>query len=373
MGGHRIDLVRTFSTIFTIAEAIAIVILLHYGYGLFAMASVMAISELCYVGCCYFASRKVVPQVDLGLQSITKSVVRELFRFAGSYQLVNVLEVVYAAILPITILREFGAAAAGVFAITQRLVSSAGMLPDSFLHPILSGGSMIYASGSTEAMRKLISKAYKMTMGLSLFPLAFLSVFGGSLVYAWTGQANSSFRVALVFGSLTVFFSAFSMLGLVLYRVSGNVFLDNVRQILRILTLVVIALLAHKLGFYGVLAGWASAELIGMLFMVFALMRTFPAFHFRDLLPDTVRLTLSAAIMLAAGAIFATFPLPQVNNPRTVELVQLGKITIGCLLAAWPALLLTRSITSAEGRAIIHILVPRRFLGNHAVVEGVRH
>jgi hypothetical protein len=37
MGGHRIDLARNFATVFTVAEAVAIVILLHFGYGLFAM------------------------------------------------------------------------------------------------------------------------------------------------------------------------------------------------------------------------------------------------------------------------------------------------------------------------------------------------
>src|SRR6266566_1963599 len=38
MGGHRIDLARKFTTFFTVAEAVAISIVLHFGYGLFAMA-----------------------------------------------------------------------------------------------------------------------------------------------------------------------------------------------------------------------------------------------------------------------------------------------------------------------------------------------
>jgi O-antigen/teichoic acid export membrane protein len=369
MGGHRIDLVRKFSTITTIAEAVAIVALLHFGYGLFAMASVMAISEVVYLGCCYVVSKKIVPKIELKYKYVTKSVLRELMRFAGSYQLVNILEVLYAAILPITVLREFGAATAGVFAIAQRLGGSAAMLPDSFLHPILSGGSMVYASGSVEAMRQLIRKSYKMTLGLTLFPLAFLSVFGTSLVYAWTGEVDHSFRTTLVLVSITVFFSAFSILGLVLYRVSGRAILDNIRQVLRIVTLLTIALFARKLGLYGVLAGWAAAELVGMLFMIFALMRTFPSFHMRDLIPDTMRLTGATAIMMAAGLLFATFPSPEIHNARALALFQLGKIVAGCLLAAWPALMVTRSITGAEGRAIINVLVPRRFRPDYVIAE----
>lgn len=361
MGGHRIDLVRKFSTVSTVAEAVVIVTLLHFGHGLLAMAWVMAISEILYLACCYVASKKIVPQIELKYRYVTKTVLRELTRFAGSYQLVNILEVLYAAILPITVLRNFGAETAGVFAIAQRLGSSAAMLPDSFLHPILSGGSMIHASGSVEGMRQLIRKSYKMTLGLTLFPLVFLSVFGSSLVFAWTGQIDPTFRTTLVLVSITVFFSAFSILGLVLYRVSGRAILDNIRQILRIVTLFSIALFARKLGLYGVLTGWAAAELIGMLFMIVALMRTFPTFHMRDLLSDTLRLTGATVIMLAAGALFAAIPLPEIHNARVLTLLQLGIITCGCLLAAWPALLITKSITGAEGKAIMNVLVPRRF------------
>jgi O-antigen/teichoic acid export membrane protein len=369
MGGHRIDLVRKFSTITTIAEAVAIVILLHFGYGLVAMASVMAISEAFYIVSCYIASKKLMPQIELKYKYVTRSVLRELIRFAGSYQLVNLLEVLYGAILPITVLRNFGAERAGVFAIAGRLGSSAAILPDSFLQPILSGGSMVHASGSAERMRQLIRKSYKITLGLTLFPLVFLSVFGTSLVYAWTGQVDPTFRTTLVLVSITVLFGSFSILGLVLYRVSGRAVLDNIRQLLRIVTLFTIALFAKKLGLYGVLIGWSAAEFLGMLFMIFALMRTFPTFHMRDLLPDTIRLTGATVIMLAAGALFALIPLPEIHNLRVMALLQLGKIGLGCLLATWPALLLTKSITTAEGNAIVNVLVPRRFRPGYATVE----
>src|SRR6202043_835769 len=57
MGGHRIDLARKFATTFTVAEAIAIIILLYMGHGLFAMAAVMGASEIGFITCCYVAAR----------------------------------------------------------------------------------------------------------------------------------------------------------------------------------------------------------------------------------------------------------------------------------------------------------------------------
>ena len=99
MGAHRIDLTRTFNIATTAAEAVAIIIMLHFGRGLFAMAVIMAISELVYVSGCFVASRRIMPQIQIRLEHFTSSVFHELIRFAGSYQLVNVLELFYCCLL----------------------------------------------------------------------------------------------------------------------------------------------------------------------------------------------------------------------------------------------------------------------------------
>lgn len=360
MGGHRIDLARSFTTCFTVAEAVAIVVVLHFGCGLLAMAWVMAISEIGFVLSCYVASKKVVPQVHLQARYLTKRVLRELARFAGSYQLVNILEVLYGAILPFAILRTFGADTAGTYAIVTRLVGSAMMLQSAFLIPILSGGTMIYASGSTERMRALLVKSFKVTLGLTLFPLGFISVFGTNIVFAWTGQVQTSFGTALKLVCLAALFGGFSMLQLVLYRVSGRAVMDNIRQVLRIAVLASIAVFAHRLGFNGVLFGLAIAELIGMVYMMFALTRTFHSFEGKALIPDAVKLTVAAATVLAFGDIATRIPLPGDMNARWFATLKLGEASLASLLMIWPALLLTKSITVQEGRAIWSIFLPRR-------------
>lgn len=372
MGGHRIDLARNFSTFFTVAEAVAIVILLHFGHGLVAMASVMAASEVGFVLCCYVASKRILPQIRVEIGFVTKAVARELLRFAGSYQLVNILEVLYLAIIPITVLRQFGADASGVYALATRLVLSALLLPDAFLLPILSGGAMVYASNSPEQMRVLIAKSFKVTLGLSLFPLAFLSVFGTSLVFAWTGQTDNSLRVTLWLVCLAGLFQSFSLLGLVLYRASGNALLDNIRQVLRIVTLLSIAVFAHRLGLYGVLAGLAIAELVGMLFMVFAVSKTFQSFSAKSLVPDALRLTMATTFVLVVALAADRFiPLPSVSSNRWLAFLQLAKVGLACLLAAWPALLLTHSVTDKEGRALVSVFLPRRFSGARSTTESI--
>ncbi len=361
MGGHRIDLARNLTTAFTVAEAVAIVIALHFGCGLLAMASIMAASEAGFVICCYFAARNILPEVQVRWAFVSKSVIRELIRFAGSYQLVNILEVLYASILPFTVLRAFGADASGIFAIVTRLVGSATMLSDSLLLPILSGGAMVFASGSVERMQQLIAKSFKVTLGLTLFPLGFLSVFGSAIVFAWTGQVDSSITPAFWLVSLSSLFSALSLLQLVLYRTSGKALLDNVRQVLRIATLLSITLFARKLGFYGVLGGLAVAELVGMLLMLFAMAKTFPAFRGALLALDMLKLTAATAGILALAVLAARIPLPEFQETRMLETLRLAVVCSACALAAWPAVRLTGAVTGAEWGALVGSFVPRRF------------
>lgn len=365
MGGHRIDLARNLTTFFTVAEAVAIVILLRSGCGLFAMASVMAASEVGFVLCCYVSSKHILPQVHVSRAFVTKSVAGELIRFAGSYQLVNVLEVLYGSILPVAVLRVFGADASGIYAIATRLVMSAVMLSDAFLVPILSGGAMVYASGCEEEMQRLIAKSFKITLGLCLFPLGFIAAFGPKLVFAWTGEAAPSLPVALWLVCAAGFFQAFSILGLVLYRTSGKALLDNIRQVLRIVCLLSIAIFAHRLGFYSVLAGLAGTEFMGMIFMLFAITKTFPAFRPQSMLADALKLTAAAATVLAAGVFAAQMPLPPIPGARLQAFLELGKVGLGCLLAVWPALWLTKSMTSGEGKVLMNTFLPRRMTGKH--------
>jgi O-antigen/teichoic acid export membrane protein len=363
MGGHRIDLARKFATFFSVAEAVGIIIALRLGMGLFAMATVMGLSEVGYVACCYVLAKKVVPEIEVSRKYVTREVLPELVRYAGSYQLVNVMEVIYAAIIPVALLRVFGDEAAGVYALANRLQASALMLPDAFLLPILSGGAKVYHSGSTDEMNRLITKSFKVTMALSLLPLAFLVVFGTKVIYAWTGQAPEKLQVTLLLLCATGFFYSFSLLALVLYRTSGKALHDNLRQLLRILMLLSVAVFAGRVGYWGVLAGLACAELFGLVFMLYAISKTYTTFRLQSLLPQSMKLVLTTAIALGAGIAISHIPLPASHNDRLLVTARLALAIAGCVFAAGPALWLTKSVTAQERNAFFHAIIPRKFRG----------
>ena len=281
-----------------------------------------------------------------------------MLRFAGSYQLVNVLEVLYAALVPFAILRAFGATSAGVYAVVSRVVASAAILQEAFLPPILSGGTMVFASGSAERMQALVAKAYKVTLALALFPLGFISVFGVVLAYAWTGEMDPSFRVAFWLLSLTTHFSAISRLAFVLYRVSGRALLDNVWQGLRVVLICAVIICARKLSFVGVLGAVALVEMIGMLFMLYALTRAFHLFRAVSLVPDLIRMTSAVALILLVGVLVSYVPMPGGLEGRLPAILKVVAAFAACLLVAWPLAIRTGVITAADRTALVRSLFP---------------
>ena len=358
MGGHRIDLVRKFSTCLAIGEAMGIIGVLHGGFGLAAMATVMGTSELVYLACCFFASRKIVPQVQIGSQWLRKDAIYEIFRFGGSFQLVSVLEVVYNSLVPIAVLRSFGADLSGVYAIVTRITGAATSLLESFFAPILSGGTLVYASGKIDEIKVLLGKAFKATLGLTLFPFAFIALFGPTIAYAWTGQHNPSFRPAFWFVCLRCLFAGFSVLALVLYRVSGGAILDSIRQVLRIAVILLILAFARSLGFIGIMSGLAVCEFFGMVFMLYALAKTFVAFEASVILRSTFRLAVAALLICAVGLAASHIPLPGLKPGRLFAMFQLLEAITACLLVAWPLLRQTGSVTAGERRALYTSLFP---------------
>lgn len=355
-GAQRFDLVRKVNVICALAEAGCIVLLLHLGKGLLAMSVVMAISEFLYIGYCVFISRRILPQIHIRRRYVSRSVVKEFIVFAGSYQLVNIQEVIYNTIMPVAVLRYFGAVVTGAYAVAQRLVQASMMPQDSFLLPVLSGSSLVFASGSVEQMKLLVMKAFKTTFALSVLPLSVVCASGNTIIYAWTGREDKTFESFLVLMSMASLFSALSLLQLVLYRASGKALMDNIRQAIKIVLLLTIGTLGGHLGLRGILAGLAFTEFTGMVFMFFALRHAFPWFKARMLLPDGFKILLVGGAIAVLSFVITNVPIPWPIAGRSLAVVQTFAVGGFSVAAAIPLLLVTKALSASEFRVIRNLL-----------------
>jgi hypothetical protein len=194
---------------------------------------------------------------------------------------------------------------------------------------------------------------------LSLLPLGFVAMFGPVIVHAWTGETRELFKITFWLAGLAAAFQALSLLSLVLYRISGKALLDNVRQVVRLIVVMVIVVYARTLGFYGVLAGIIVCELLGLLFMLFALTQTFTTFNLRSVLSDALRLTAAAGVLLAIGIGISIVAPSGTASPRTLAAIRLVAIGIGYALAVIPILIWTGSLNASESGALFQRIMPR--------------
>jgi len=80
-----------------------------------------------------------------------------------------------------------------------------------------------------------------------------------------------------------------------------------------------------------------------------------------------MKLTAATALVLAAGVVAARIPLPAMSSARLLSMMKLGEASLACLLMAWPALLITKSVTGLEWKAFLGVFLPRTALDRRAI------
>jgi hypothetical protein len=198
------------------------------------------------------------------------------------------------------------------------------------------------------------------TMVASVPPLAFVSVFGATMILAWTGQVDPSFRMVVWLSALAALFKGISLLQLILYRASGRALLDNIRQALRLAGIFAVALFGRRLGFQGVLIGAAAVGLLGVLFMFVVKSEAFQAFSVRTFMADTLRISAASTMIVGCGWLASLVPVPCGAGDRISAIIKLSEIAIGCLIVAWPALVVSRSLSNHERRTVLGIVISGR-------------
>lgn len=360
-GCHRVDIVRKFYIGTAIFEAAAIVACLLLGYGLLAMSIVMAVAEMGLIACCYVAAKKLLPQIQLRRRYINPHVVPELFRFAGSFQLVNVLEILSMSILPFGVLRIFGARAAGVYAICTRLTSVGGSIQEASLLPLLSSGTLLYASETADKIRVAMNKMFKWTLVVTIAPLSFVAVFGAIFVLAWTGESDPLFHSGLPWLCLMAAFQGLSRTSFILYRAKGGAVMDVLRQVFVIVALLITISFGKFIGFSGMFAAMAATELIGASFMMRALAKSTGVFHPTELIPDAAKIIAAVSMVLLAGFVLTnSVPIPWNMGEQVTAWLRLAIAGTASLALAWPAIAFTNCLSPSERRTIVETIFPSR-------------
>jgi hypothetical protein len=233
-------------------------------------------------------------------------------------------------------------------------------LHQALLLPLLSGAAMVYASGVEEKVRLIIAKSVKVSLILLLPPLAFLTIFGSTVVLAWTGTQAPAFNIIIGLACLAAFCRALSLLALVIYRVTGGAMMDVARQTLRITIMLGLVSFASRLGLPRLLVGLVLAELVGMVVMWLAVAHVLRCFSFKLFLPDIGKIVMGTVAVLALALVALSTFAPSAGTERMTALVRLALVLGTCTVAAVPIVLFGRLLSVGEGKAVADIIMPWR-------------
>lgn len=99
----------------------------------------------------------------------------------------------------------------------------------------------------------------------------------------------------------------------------------------------------------------AGTEFVGMVLMVLVLEKSFHVFRVKMLAPDALRLSAATGAIVAFVAL-AVCACPNVGfGDRTLAIIKVGVVCLAALIAIYPALYLTGSISGAELRSIRNV------------------
>ncbi|HOC42262.1 MAG TPA: hypothetical protein PKJ99_04505 [Thermoanaerobaculales bacterium] len=275
-GAHRLDVTKKIAIVWLIVESILVVALLLKGYRLWALALPYGVCEVGRVLSSVYFARKILPEVVLAPRYVSTGVLRELVAFAGSFQLVGALEMLYLTLVPALVMRYSGASISGLYAAATRLITLASIAGEALLLPLLSGSAYVLTRGERSRYEALFANSFNFLLFTALPLMLFVSFYGDQILWAWTGQKSDLFMSSMFLLSGAGISSLLARHHMIIYRSSGKRVYDILWIVIRFGCFVGFGTaLARLHGYAGLLSGQLIGEVLGLVFMAHVMKRLF--------------------------------------------------------------------------------------------------
>jgi O-antigen/teichoic acid export membrane protein len=275
-GAHRLDVTKKIAIVWLLIESILVVALLLNGYKLLALALPYGVCEVGRVLSSVYFARRILPEVSLAPRYLSTGVVRDLVAFAGSFQLVGALEMLYLTLVPALVMRYSGASISGLYAAATRLITLASLAGEALLLPLLSGSAYVLTRGERSRYEALFTYSFNFLLFTALPLMLFVSFYGNQILWAWTGQENDLFMTSMFLLAGAGMSSLLARHHMIIYRSRGERVHDILWIVIRFGCFVGFgAVLARFYGYVGLLSGQLIGEVLGLLFMMYVMKRLF--------------------------------------------------------------------------------------------------
>lgn len=262
-GLQRFYLINVTLVVVAIAQAVAWTIVLLSGGGLVALGIVTVALSLCGQLARFLLARRHVPAMSIAPQRVDRLLARRFTSFSVWFFVLDLSKVAMIRLDTVVVGLSVGVAAAGVYAVGQRLTLALEQLVEPLTKAFFPHSSALAAGEDREGLRRSLLVGTRLSLAIAA-PLALaLAFLADPLLDLWLGSGFEEAATVVVLLAAAVTISAVTRTGLLMLQGVGHVrvpALFMAGEALLNLTLSVI--LAQTMGLAGVALGTLIAVVV---------------------------------------------------------------------------------------------------------------
>ena len=180
------------------AALVAIVVLLHLGYGLGTVAAVLLISEVCSGLVDWVIAARLCPGLRITPRLVRMRDIREVIAFGSKAFMREMASGFLHCGTGVIVVFYLGPGLMAVYARQRALVMLSTRLLGQYASPFTPVASAHDAVGDTDALRQLLVKCTRYSLFIVLPMTVLFCVAGGSLIHIWMGKQYVETTVLIV-------------------------------------------------------------------------------------------------------------------------------------------------------------------------------
>ena len=265
-GLQRFYLINATLVAVALAQAVAWTIVLLSGGGLVELGIVTVALSLCGQLARYLIARRHVPGMSVSPQRVDRALARRFTGFSVWFFVLDLSKVALIRLDTVVVGLAVGVAAAGVYAVGQRLTLALEQLVEPLTKAFFPHSSALAAGEDHEGLRRSLLVGTRLSLAIAA-PLALtLAFLAEPLLDLWLGSGFEEAATVVVLLAAAVTISAITRTGLLMLQGAGHVRIPALfmaGEALLNLTLSII--LARTMGLEGVALGTLIAVVVANL------------------------------------------------------------------------------------------------------------
>ncbi len=361
VGTQRNDAYNVVLAASLVVKYIVIAVVLYLGFGILGLMVSDLLVTLILVAPLWLAIRRTYPQLAYARFSFDGTLMKKLMGFGAQLQISRLADIVQSQFDKLLLTRFIGLSAVSLYDFGSRPLNRLRALPLTGASALLPAVAALEAADNPERIQAAFHRATRYVILLALPLFAYLSCFAGDLIAVWLGPGFD--QSALTLRILTIGFYVNVIASPLSYVSQGKGEPKYQMKAMLIQVFLNVALstgLILRYGYFGAVAGTATAMTIGTLIFFWWYGKSFLVHPMRVLINANVKpfLCVIPAVLLGMGVRWAMASL--VFNQSRVHLALILGGTCIVFILVYGMMVHFAGMLTEDDRGFIAGVLPER-------------